>query len=208
MADDRRGSHIKAHRLGAALTPGGFVQLDAQKFLPIAEKAGALAFLDIESSGLRGEYGTAVVVSIRPYQGSSITFTARPGNDKALIKKVRAELHKFPVWVTYYGKGFDVPFLNTRMLRHGIAPLDKHHHIDLYFILRFKTLTARHSQGHLLSWLGTPEQKMSVSANVWADLAKNYDENIGILVERCESDTEGLQALYEKTKHLISEITR
>jgi DNA polymerase elongation subunit (family B) len=184
------------------------MQIEAQKFLQIAEAAGAIAFLDIESSNLQGEYGSAVVVSIRPYQGSSITFTARPGRDKALLKKVRETLHKYPLWVTYYGKGFDIGFLNTRMLRWGLPPLDRHHHIDLYYVLRYKTLTGRHSQGHLLSWLGTPEQKMSVPATVWSDLAANFDENIAILAERCESDTEGLEALYNKTKHLISEITR
>jgi RNase H-like protein len=184
------------------------MQLEAQKFLPIAEKAGALAFLDIESSNLQGEYGSAVVVSIRPYKQDSITFTARPGRDKALLKKVREELHKYACWVTYYGKGFDIGFLNTRLLRWGLLPLDKVHHVDLYYVLRYKTLTGRHSQGHLLSWLGTPEQKMSVPATVWSDLAANFDENIAILKDRCESDTEGLQALYEKTKHLISEITR
>lgn len=184
------------------------MQIEAQTFLPLAERAGALAFVDIESSNLQGDYGTTVVVSIKPYKGKPVTFTARPGADKALVKKVREELHKYPVWVTYYGKGFDIGFLNTRLLVNGLPPLDKHHHIDMYYVLRYRTLTSRHSQGHLLSWLGADQQKMTVPATVWANLATDPKKYLKILAERCESDVAGLEALYEKTKHLIAEITR
>src|SRR5213592_2031591 len=108
------------------------MQIKAEEFLPIAEKAGAVAFLDIEASNLKADFGTVVVTSIKPYGGDPITFTAKPGRDKKLLIAVAAELSKYQAWVTFYGKLFDVPFINSRMLVNGLPPLDKKHHIDMY----------------------------------------------------------------------------
>jgi uncharacterized protein YukE len=53
------------------------------------------------------------------------------------------------------------------------------------------------------------EEKMSVSPNVWAGLAGDkFDKNIKILRKRCESDCEGLEQLYTRTRHLIKEVRR
>lgn len=184
------------------------MQIKAEEMLPIAERAGAICFVDIESSNLKADFGTAVVVSIKPYGGPPVTFTARPGRDKAMLRKVAAELAKYQIWVSFYGKMFDIPFLNSRLVRHGLHALEKKHHIDIYWVIKARTALSRRNQAHLLSWLGTPEQKMSVSPNTWAEMAVSTDEKLKILVERCESDVTGLEALYNKTKHLIGEISR
>lgn len=185
------------------------MQIEAEKFLPIAEKAGAIAFVDIESANLKADFGTAVVVSVRPIGGPPTTFVARPGRDKALLKAVSIEVAKYPVWVTFYGRRFDIPFLNSRLLRHGLPPLPKYHHIDLWQVIKGATAISRRNQAHLLEWLEAPVHKMSVSPNVWAE-AIHADPVNGLqtLKERCESDVEGLEGLYHKVKHLIGEITR
>lgn|SRR5574341_123718 len=185
------------------------MQIDAQVFLPIAEKANALAFVDIETSNLNADFGTVVVVSIKPYGQSPVTFTAKPGRDKALLKAVSAELAKYPVWITFYGKLFDMPVLQSRLVRHGLLALPRHHHIDIYFVVKSQTHVSRRNQGHLLEWLEVPEKKMYVSPNVWAEsLPANTPEALEVLKKRCESDVRGLESLYKRTKHLIREITR
>lgn len=184
------------------------MQIEAQKFLPIAEKAGALAFVDIEASNLNADFGTVVVVSIKPYKMDPITFHCRPGRDKKLLKDVAKVMEEYPVWGTFYGKLYDIPFLNSRLLVNGLPPLPKHHHIDMYWVVKSRTHLSRRNQGHILSWLGTNEEKMSVSPTIWANLARDYDTNIKILIDRCESDVIGLEAMYDRVKHLIGEITR
>ena len=183
------------------------MQIKAEEFLPLVEKAGAIAFLDIEASNLKADFGTVVVVSIKPYKEKPVTFTARPGRDKQLLRDVATELAKYQVWVTFYGKMFDVPFINSRMLVNGLPPLDKKHHVDMYWVIKCQTALSRRNQAHLLEWLGTPEKKMSVSSNTWAELA-DKPANLAVLAERCESDVTGLEAMYDKCKHLIREITR
>lgn len=184
------------------------MQIKAEEFLPIAERARAIAFVDIEAANLNADYGTVVVVSIKPYKAKPTTFTARPGRDKQLLRDVSVEIAKYPIWVTFFGKRYDIPFLNSRLMYHGLPPLPRHHHIDLWMVMKMRTHLSRRNQAHLLSWLGTPESKMSVSPNVWAEMAVKSDEKLEILRQRCESDVTGLEAMYEKAKAYIAEVTR
>jgi uncharacterized protein YprB with RNaseH-like and TPR domain len=184
-------------------------QLEEQKYLRLLEDADRLAFVDIEATGLRGDYNSTLVVSIKPYHCKPTSYIVeRPGNDQKLVRVVKDALESYDCWVTYYGKGFDIPFLNTRLLRWKRPPIEKRHHIDLYFTLKSNLLVARRSQAHLLRFLETPEQKMDMSPEDWNKVIANPDEFIKKMTARCESDVEGLQGLYEKTKHLIKEIKK
>lgn len=185
------------------------MRIEAQDYLRLVEKAKTLAFFDIEATGLRGDYNSVLVVSIKPFDSPVTTFSIkRVGNDVKVVREAKEMLESFDCWVGYYSKGFDIPMLNTRLLKWGLMPIEKRLHLDLYFSLKSNLLTARKSQGHLLSWLGTPEQKMSVGANVWSEMADKTEEHMPTMIERCESDVKGLEELYNKTKHLIRDINR
>lgn len=186
------------------------MQVDEQVFLRLAEEAGTLAFVDIEATGLRGDYNSILVVSIKPYGKKAYSFNIKQaGNDQKVVKDVKDELEGYDAWVTYYGKGFDLPMLNTRLLKWGSLPIAKKPHIDMYFTLKYNLLTARKSQGHLLSFLETPEEKMSVSPNTWSEIVGDPTGPLmKKMIARCESDCQGLEALYTKTKHLIREIKK
>jgi hypothetical protein len=96
--------------------------------------------------------------------------------------------------------------LSTRLLKWGYPAMEKRHHIDMYFSLKTHILTARKSQGHLLNWLGTNEQKMSVGADAWSEMGFKMDDHLPKMIERCESDAAGLEDLYRRTRHLIKDI--
>lgn len=185
------------------------MQLEAQEFIPIAEKAGQICFLDIESTGTRADYNSILVISIKPWHKEPTTFKVEtPGDDRRLVRDARDLLHQFTMWTTYYGKGFDVPMIQSRLLRHRLKPLHKRLHLDLYWFLKSATLTARHSQAHLIEWLDSPNKKMTLSPEVWNVVLKEPKRGLAILAERCEKDVAGLEGLYDRTKHLIINITR
>ena len=187
------------------------MQIDPQVFLDMAEKTHKLAFLDIESTGLKGDYNSVLVVSIKPYGKTAEVFTCKePGDDRDLLDEVWMALTNYECIVTYYGKGFDIPMLNTRRLSWGFEPLLPIHHIDMYYTLKSKLITGRRSQGHLLEWLNTPEKKMSVSASDWNKVldAKTREQAMETMVKRCVSDTKGLEHLYRRTRHLIGDIKK
>jgi len=211
--------------------------IEAQEFLSLAEAGGQVAFVDIEATGLNGDYNSVLVVSAKPYGKDPITLTTkRPGDDAKLVREARDLLEEYSMWVTYYGKGFDIPMLDTRLLVHGEREIQraKHYHLDMYYTLKSKLKTSRKSQGHLLSLLGlkdarrvkvkdpetgkivneselfeaTIPQKMTVSAEMWNRVLAWPKAYLPTMVERCESDVTGLEALYDATKHLIREVKR
>lgn len=184
------------------------MKIDTQEFLNIVEGADKLCFFDLEATGLRGDYNSILVGSIKAFQSDPVTFKIKqPGNDQKLVRDIKNELEKYTVICGYYSKGFDVPMLNTRLLKWRQDPLKRLLHIDMYYSLKYNLLTARKSQGHLLSWLETPETKMTVGADMWNNILNDpKGEPMRVMVDRCESDVRGLQALYERTRHLIKEI--
>lgn len=185
------------------------MKVNEQDFLRLVENANTLVFFDLESTGFRGDYNSILVGSILKFGDKKAeTFSvSQPGNDQRVVREVRDYLESFDVWVTYYGKGFDIPMLNTRLLKWNLNPVEKRPHIDLFYTLKANLLTSRRSQSHLNSWLQVPEQKLTVSADEWNTVL--YDKkSMNKLIERCESDVEGLRDLYNRTKHLIRDIKR
>src|SRR3990167_9675822 len=179
------------------------MQIDPQMFLDLAEECHQLAFVDIESTGLKGDYNAILVVSIKPYGKKPIPFVCKePGNDQDLVNQVYWAIQGYSCIVTYYGKGFDIPMINTRLLTWEEDPLEPIHHIDMYYTLKSKILTGRRSQGHLLQWLELPELKMGVSASEWnrVQRADTRDEAMKVMVKRCNSDVTGLEGLYKRTR--------
>lgn len=182
------------------------MKLSVQDFLRLVENSKSIVFFDIEATGLKGDYGSTLVISVKPFNKNPSSFVvSQVGHDQKIVREARDLMAQADCWVSYYGKGFDIPFLNTRLLRWGMEPMPKVHHIDMYFVLKAHIATGRRSQAHLLEWLQTAQRKMTVSANTWAEIASN-PAGLEIMRRRCESDTAGLEALYKKTKHLIADI--
>lgn len=186
------------------------LRIDAQNFLNLVESSKTLAFLDIEATGLRGDYNSTLVVVVKPYNGKADVFKVRqPGNDTRVVREAKECLEQYDAWVTFYGKGYDVPFLNTRLLHKRIAPIEKRPHIDMYYTLKFNTLMARRGQAHVLRFLDTSQEKMDMSPEEWNRVIANPSGRpMQQMVQRCVSDVDGLEAMYKECRHLILDISR
>jgi uncharacterized protein YprB with RNaseH-like and TPR domain len=186
------------------------MQLGEQNFLTLVEKTKKIAFVDIEATGLRGDYNSVLVVVVKPYGGKAKVFKVKQaGNDKKVVREVKEELEKYEAWVTFYGKGYDIPMLNTRLLRWRINPIEKRPHVDLYYTLKYNTLMSRRGQGAVLRFLGTAQEKMDMSPEAWNEVITNpKGRPMQQMIARCVSDVEGLEAMYKETRHLIRDIKR
>lgn len=187
------------------------MQIDAQEVLSMAEQTGKLVFFDLETANLTGDYGKILVASLKPYGKKPITWNIHPDigspSEEHLVAEVRDALESFPIWVSYYGKMFDVPMLRSRLLFFKQRNVEPRHHLDMYFMLKSKVLTSRRSQAHYLRWLDMPEQKMDLSPAEWGE-AMESPKAMRKLVARCESDVRGLEQLYKNTRHLVVNIER
>jgi hypothetical protein len=185
------------------------MQIDVQDYLKMVEDTGSLAFVDIESTGFRGDYNSVLVVSVLPFGGTPTSFSVKqPGNDQKVVKDAKAFIEQFKCVCTFYGKGFDWPMLNTRLLKWASPPIATMHHIDLYYTLKPKLNTSRKGLGPLAAWLDLPEPKISVSQDVWARIIGDVEAEMPTMIDRCEGDCRTTRDLYLRTKHLIRDIKK
>jgi len=138
--------HPLEHRHGCAT-----LQITAPLHV-IAEWAGeprladaeldTFAFLDTETTGLSGGTGTyAFLVGVGRYDGHEFHLTQffmrDPMEEPALLAALTEFLQPCQALVTFNGKGFDVPLLNTRYITNGEqSPLVSLAHLDLLPLAR------------------------------------------------------------------------
>lgn len=185
------------------------MQINPQEYLSLVEETGKLAAWDIEATQLNADLGSVLCASVKPYGKKAYTFKIKAvGNDVKVVRDLKDALEEYSCWLTFYGKGFDVPFVNTRLLKWGYEPVDTRHHIDLFFTLKPNTKMSSKGLGRYASLLNLEDQKMGVSQNTWSEMAFRIAKHMPEMVRRCESDCEVLEQLYDKTKHLVKDIKK
>ena len=101
-----------------------------------------MAFLDTETTGLSGGTGTFVfLVGIGSQTPDGFVvrqyFLEDPGEEKAFLTALSESLSGFKGVVTYNGKSFDIPILNTRFVLNGLStPFTELGHVDLLHLVR------------------------------------------------------------------------
>ena len=95
------------------------------------------AFLDTETTGLAGGSGTVaflVGVGVISSGGFELKqyFLREPAEEASMLAALANDLARFDVLVTYNGKSFDVPLLETRFTMNRLkAPFTRLKHVDL-----------------------------------------------------------------------------
>lgn len=95
-----------------------------------------LVVLDTETTGLAGGTGTWVfLVGLGRFSGDDFVvrqlFMRHPGDEPALIATLAAELARVETIITYNGRSFDLPLIDTRFRMHGRALPSPPLHLDL-----------------------------------------------------------------------------
>jgi len=136
-----------AHALGSALdaAPQALADLLGSAAAPAADR---LAFFDIETTGLAGGTGTYIVLAglgsyerCEPYAPLAFRmrqyFLADITYEHAMLAMLAADLARFEGVVTYNGRTFDIPFVETRLtLARMRSPCAALAHFDLLHPVR------------------------------------------------------------------------
>jgi hypothetical protein len=105
-------------------------------------KPSDFVFLDTETSGLAGGTGTfAFMVGVGRFEDGGFHlaqfFMRDPGEESALLEALTEFLAPASVMVTYNGKSFDAPLLQTRYRLHSMpVPFKEMIHLDLLPLAR------------------------------------------------------------------------
>lgn len=172
-------------------------------------------FFDIEAGGLKAPFDQVYCAGFKPYKEEPymITREVTDSNDKQLCLKIARELLEYDIIVTYYGLGFDKPFLNSRLLKHGCMPLPRQLHIDCYRLAKKIFRYTLHSR-RLISvceLLGIGG-KTRVEPDLWEKMKyaslKDRKVALGQIKEHCLQDVVTLEKAFDKCfKHEIVSVS-
>lgn len=134
---------------------------------------------DLETTNLSADFGVVLCGVIKPAHGRCKVFRAdrlNPNwprgrsNDSAVIKAIIAELDLYDIWVAHNGAKFDVPFLRTRLLKHGLPPLPGKKLIDPVLLARNKLKMSWNGLDKIAEHLGV-NTKTEVCPDMWLKAA-------------------------------------
>lgn len=167
-----------------------------------------IAAFDLETTSLKGDLGRLLVGSIYSYPAGTITTFRQDqmprksmADDRAMAVAIRDCLETHHMLVGWHSKGFDVPFLNTRLVQNGERRLVSMLHVDPMYAYRgwhgIKPRSSRLST--VAEFYNLAERKMDVDIEVWVRAQGGDTEAMDILSERCESDVRLLAEITART---------
>ena len=159
---------------------------------------------DIETSNLKASIGTMLSASMKTVGGAGdiISYSIpgfkvgepwQPRTDKELVEAVRDTLERYDYIITYYGTRFDIPFLQTRLLAHGMRPLTDYRHWDLYYVPKFRLALHSNRLAVVGEFLYGKTEKTRVIGEVWTRAMMGDQEAMDYIVEHCEKDVTELE---------------
>ena len=126
-----------------------------------------------------------------------------PINDKKLLEHIYPILAEADAWITWFGKGFDQKFVNTRLMHHNMKPLPPIPHIDGWRTAKSKLKLTSNRLATVQSFLDLPVAKTPVTGKHW-NLASGGDPVAAdYIIEHCKKDVKVLEQAYEKMLPLI-----
>jgi uncharacterized protein YprB with RNaseH-like and TPR domain len=170
---------------------------------------------DIEAGDIHATADQMLLACFKPYEREPycISRKAQDTTDEELVKKVKTELLKYDILVTYNGINYDIAFLNARLIKHYQKPMPRKLHIDCYKVAKrqLKWVTYNRKLVSLCELAGI-EDKTRVKYEIW-ERAKygSKIEKLKALYEikdHCLKDVIVLEQMYDKTfKYGVSGVT-
>lgn len=174
-----------------------------------------IGFLDIETTNLNAPFGKTLCWYIKSEGKNEYDkFCIDPKDvvnkditDKHVIQALCDVLnsHKYDIIMTYYGCRFDIPFVRSRALKHGIDfPVQgETYHLDLYFATRSKLKLHSNRLASACEYFGI-SGKTGLSTSIWADATCGDAGSLKYIYEHNKGDVGILEQLYLKLRPYIS----
>ncbi len=191
---DRIDDYIREGRARLADDDLGFFaeELPASSRWRLYENASRSAcFLDIETTGLDADYHDVTTVTL--HRGGETT-TLVAGRDLT-ASRLQAELDRSALLVTFNGRRFDVPFLETCYDVDASVP-----HVDLLYPCRMLELTGGLKQVERDLGIGRdlPDLSGRDAVRLWHEYERGNEESLETLIEYNRADTVNLETVMER----------
>lgn len=169
------------------------------------EPGMSICYLDIETDGFYADFNTMLTWSIKVKGKERIrcdVITKRElfegTTDRRIVESAISELRKHRIVATYYGTGFDIPFLRAKALHYGLdfPSYLELFHFDIYYAAKAKLKISRKSLDAVSDYLNIPG-KTHVDRNIWR-VAKYGDKfALGSVLEHNMEDVRILEEVHD-----------
>lgn len=161
-----------------------------------------ILFYDIETTDLNADWGTLLcvgykwlgdktptVLSILDYPGKNFL------DDSNLVKAFYDVISQADMVITYFGKGFDQPWMQPKYMLYNLSTLPNVPHVDLFYIAKSNLKLSRKSLDNLVTFFNLGK-KYNVSREDWK-LAKIGDPHgVAEVIKHCYVDVNLTEKLY------------
>lgn len=170
-----------------------------------------IAYWDLETSDLNGDFGRLLCASILSLPDETMIsyrqddYVRRKkaksmADDHAIAVDIRDTLETFHITAGWYSKGFDIPFLNTRLAAHGERRLNSKLHLDgVWYAKGWRGIKAKSGKlADVAVFFGLDERKMAVEPEEWIAARAGDKDAMDIAIDRCESDVRLTRSVVEQ----------
>lgn len=155
------------------------------------------AMFDVEAGALDADFGRLICACIRPLGGPTKALKTRKGDAKIAVD-LRNELAKYDYIVTWYGTGYDIPFLAARLATQGLPPIGPTRHVDMYYTARSAMKFASNRQAEVTkSFFGVANRTPVIGAT-WIRAIEGEKQAIQDIVDHCIADVQDLEDVFMK----------
>lgn len=168
-----------------------------------------IGFFDIETSNLDASIGMMLMGCIKERKGGVFTRIVSPNSaglldDHEAVVSLRDELESYDYVVTFYGTGFDIPYLNSRLIIHGERPINRLRHVDVYYVARTHLKLHSNRLAVVGETLGLSVEKTRVVGPIWTRALMGDQESMGYIVDHCIIDVKVLEEAFEKLRGFVN----
>lgn len=167
-----------------------------------------IGFLDIETTDLDADRGEVITAVLLGSGSSNYQYPdGKKWTERKMLKRLFASMRQYDRIVTYYGTGFDVPFLRSRALKLGLEFPKKVYHTDLYYVVRSKMKLHRNSLQAATRFLGI-DGKNGFDISVWNKARDGDTKAIAKILDHNIRDVKILERLYKRLRPYFKDTKR
>lgn len=179
-----------------------------------------IGVLDIESTGLEAQHGYMLSACIKEVnendsRGKLTTISILDNrnrfglfNDKWVVAETIKELNKYDLILTWYGSRFDLPFINTRALKHGLLPPEKNFRRDLCFVSRGVLKLKNNRLATVGDFMFGQSGKTFLKWDVWVRAMQGDRNAIKLIVDHNAKDVIETEKVYKRLIPLLGKLRR
>ncbi len=165
-----------------------------------------IGFLDLECSNLSADFGIILSYCIADQHSDKILHTTVTKKDlatcldqKVVVNCIR-DMLTFDKIITYYGTGFDLPFLRTRAVSLNVyfPGYGELVHNDVYYIIRNKFKLSRNRLDNACQTLFGATEKTRITAEHWIKALQGNVDSLAYILDHNKKDVTELKKLYNR----------